>query len=85
MPRGVLKTRRKVIAIGTSHALTIPSQLERGSEVTLAADRVMLVDPQGEIAEDDLMGLLQLIEEDLYEMLRKRGYLPARRRRRKRG
>lgn len=62
----MLKDRRKIVAIGGSLAITIPSTLEKGkagTDATLAANRVMLVDPRGLISEDDLFEFLERVIE----------------------
>ena len=58
----MLKSRRKVYRVGGSSCLTIPAPLVKGDEVTLAADRLMLVDLRGEVSEDDLLRLLESLE-----------------------
>ncbi len=64
----MLKDRRRVVQVGNSVAVTIPSSLEKGKEATLAANRIMVVDPMGEIPEDDLFQFLRdVIEPALYE------------------
>jgi hypothetical protein len=55
-----MKDRRANIKHGQySQALILPSKLKKGRESTLAADRLTLVDPRGEIAEDDLLEFLE--------------------------
>lgn len=54
-----IKSRRKNIKLGGSTALTIPSDMTVGDESTLAADRIMLVDPRGEISPEELEEFLE--------------------------
>jgi hypothetical protein len=58
-----LKDRRTAIELGDSIAITIPFVLidkeRKPKEVTLAADRLMIVDPRGEINEDELLEFLE--------------------------
>jgi hypothetical protein len=37
----------------------IPSKLKAGQTATIAANRLMIVDPRGEISEDDLLQFLE--------------------------
>jgi hypothetical protein len=71
----MIKARRKNFRSGTSHVLAIPAALEIGQSSTLAANRVMLVDPQGKIAEGDLLEFLESkVEPVLWAwLLRKEG------------
>jgi len=57
-----LATRRKVTARGArgaSKSIVIPSKLKTGQTATMAANRLMIVDPRGEISEDDLLQFLE--------------------------
>ena len=55
-----IKDRRSKIKHGRySQALVLPSRLKKGRESTLAANRLILVDPRGEITEDDLLEFLE--------------------------
>lgn len=55
-----IKARRSNIRYGRySRVLVLPASLEKGRESTLAADRLILVDPRGEISEDDLLEFLE--------------------------
>ena len=55
-----IKDRRANIKHGQySQALVLPSKLKKGKESTLAANRLILVDPRGEITEDDLLEFLE--------------------------
>lgn len=55
-----LKDRRRLTKAGKySKVITLPAKLKMGEEVTLAADRLILVDPRGEIHESDLLEFLE--------------------------
>jgi len=55
-----VKDRRSNIKHGQySRALVLPANLKKGEESTLAANRLILVDPRGEINEDDLLEFLE--------------------------
>lgn len=55
-----IKEKRSNIPHGRySTALILPANLEKGKESTLAANRLILVDPRGEITEDDLLEFLE--------------------------
>lgn len=55
-----IKDRRSNIPHGKySKALVLPASIEKGDESTLAANRLMLVDPRGEISEVDLLEFLE--------------------------
>ena len=51
--------RRKNFKIGGSTAFTIPSSMSSGEDSTLAADRIMLVDPTGKISPEELEEFLE--------------------------
>lgn len=57
-----LATRRRITprgARGTSKSIVIPSKLKAGQTATIAANRLMIVDPRGEIHEDDSLQFLE--------------------------
>ena len=55
-----LKDKRSNIKWGRySAALVLPAALEKGRQSTLAANRLILVDPRGEITEDYLLEFLE--------------------------
>jgi len=55
-----LKDKRTILKLGVySHAVIIPSKLKVGTEATLAANRLIILDPRGEISEDDLLEFLE--------------------------
>lgn len=61
-----------MISVGGSKSMTIPAELEKGESVTFAANRLMLADVRGEIAEDDLLRLLESIEPRVWRLVEKR-------------
>lgn len=55
-----IKGKRSNIKYGRySRALILPAPLEKGEKSTLAGDRLLLVDPRGEISEEDLLEFLE--------------------------
>jgi len=69
-----IKDRRKVLKTGYySKAITIPAKLEIGKYATLAANRLIIIDPRGEISEDDLLDFLETIEPIFWGWLKERG------------
>ena len=72
----MLRDKRKVINFGTSKAITIPANTVTGEEVTMAVDRIMIVDLKGEISEDELAEFLEsYVQPELYEWLKKKAVL----------
>jgi antitoxin component of MazEF toxin-antitoxin module len=68
-----LKDKRKIMHVGNSEAVTLPANLVKGEEASIAADRLIIMDPRGEISEDDLLEFLEThIEPIFWEWLRKR-------------
>lgn len=67
-----LSDRRRVMKAGKySRVVTLPAKLKIGREVTLAADRLILLDPRGEINEDDLLEFLEThIEPNLWNWIK---------------
>jgi hypothetical protein len=63
-----LKDTRKIIRIGRySNAITIPSALETGETASIAANRLLIVDPRGEINARDLLEFLEaFVEPDFW-------------------
>jgi hypothetical protein len=60
IPKMGYKDRRRNNPHGKySAALVLPAKIERGEESTLAANRLILVDPRGEISETDLLEFLE--------------------------
>jgi len=50
------KARRKNITVGrTSKATILPALVEMKEESTIAGNRLILLDPRGEISENDLL------------------------------
>jgi len=55
-----LKDTRKIFRTSQyTKAITLPSKLKIGKVATLAADRLILIDPRGEIPEDKLLEFLE--------------------------
>jgi len=55
-----LKDRRSNLKYGLySTAIILPAKLKKGETSTLAANRLILIDPRGEIGEDDLLEFLE--------------------------
>ena len=67
-----IKDRRSNIKHGRySQALILPAMLKKGKESTLAANRLILVDPRGEITEDDLLEFLETyIEPNFWQWIK---------------
>ena len=55
----MIKNRRRNYQLGGSKAVTYPSDITVGDEATLAGNRLLLIDPQGQIHEDDLAEFLE--------------------------
>jgi hypothetical protein len=53
------KWRRRNYQLGGSRALTYPSDIAVGEEASVAGNRLLLIDPRGEINEDDLAEFLE--------------------------
>ncbi len=55
-----MKTRRTNIKHGKySLALVLPANIKKGQQSTLAANRLVLIDPRAEIHEEDLLEFLE--------------------------
>lgn len=69
-----IKDKRSNIKHGRySNVLVLPASIEKGPKSTLAANRLILVDPRGEIDECDLLEFLeQYIDPQLWFWLRER-------------
>ncbi|RLG93862.1 hypothetical protein DRO29_07190 [Candidatus Bathyarchaeota archaeon] len=69
-----LSDRRVIFKTGRySRAITLPSKLKVGREASLAADRLILIDPRGEIPEEELLEFLEThIEPYLWTWLKRR-------------
>lgn len=50
----MIKARRKNFQLGGSKAITLPGGMQIGEESTMAGDRLLILDPLGEIPEDAL-------------------------------
>lgn len=70
-----MRSTRKIVKVGGSLAITIPSVLEhagKGQLVTLAANRLMLCDLRGEFSEGDLAELLESLEPRIWRKVERR-------------
>jgi hypothetical protein len=55
-----IKLRRSNLPHGVySRAVVLPANLEKGSFSTMACDRIILLDPRGQISEDLLLEFLE--------------------------
>ena len=70
----MIKDKRSNIKWGRySSALVLPASIEKGKESTIAANRLMLVDPRGEINESDLLEFLEkYIEPEFWPWLKEK-------------
>ncbi len=55
----MLKSKRKIFRQGNGTVITLPAALVKGDYTTLAANRVVLMDATGRIAEGDLLRFLE--------------------------
>ncbi len=62
----MIKSRRRNYQIGGSKAVTYPSDITVGEEATLAGNRLLLIDPRGEIDEADLEEFLEKHVEPIF-------------------
>jgi len=66
----MIKGKRKIINVGKySKGVILPSVLEMGEYITLAADRLILADPRGKINPSDLLEFLEMIEPKFWEWM----------------
>ena len=54
----MIKTRRRTFPIGGSRGVTLPGGMKIADEVSMAAGRLILIDPTGRIPEDKLLQVL---------------------------
>ena len=67
MQSHMIARRQRVYKTGTSQVIAIPKPLVTGSEATLAGNRLLLVDPRGEISETVLLDFMErILEPALY-------------------
>ena len=66
------RRRRKVWNVSGSRVIALPPHIEIGEQATLAADRLVLIDPRGEIHERELLRLLEGLEPAVWKFLAKR-------------
>ena len=55
----MIKGRRRNYQLGGSKAVTYPSNVLVGEEASIAGNRLLLIDPRGEISEDDLLEFME--------------------------
>lgn len=67
---GLLDKRRVLRAGKYSRVITIPAKLKMGQEVTLAANRLLLIDPRGEVEPEILLRFLEVLEPRFWDWLR---------------
>lgn len=69
-----LKDKRSNIKWGRySSVLVLPSSLEKGEQSTLAANRLILVDPRGKIPESYLLEFLEVyVEPNFWPWIKKK-------------
>jgi len=66
-----IATKRKNIEQGGSTLVSIPAALQKGEVTTMAADRLILADPRGDIPEADLLEFLETyVEPQLWQWLK---------------
>ena len=67
------KSRRRVYKLGGSRAVTYPHDVTVGEESTMAGSRLLLVDPRGEVDENDLAAFMEThVESIFWEWLRQK-------------
>jgi len=54
----MIKTRRRTFPIGRSTGVTLPGGMDIAEEVSMAAGRLIIIDPTGRIPEDKLLQIL---------------------------
>lgn len=76
-----IKTRRSNIKWGQySTVIVLPAAIEKGRESTLAANRLIVVDPRAEISETDLLEFLEkCVEPKFWLWLEEKQYNEPRR------
>ena len=55
----MIKSRRRNYQLGGSKAITYPSDVVVGEEASVVGNRLLLIDPRGEISMDDLMEFME--------------------------
>lgn len=61
--------KRKVWRTAGSRAIALPAGLAVGDECSLAANRLVLLDPRGEIPARDLLDLLEGLEPQVWKLV----------------
>ena len=69
---GIAVRRRNQVIGKSSRFMNIPSPLEASDESTIAANRLILADPRGEISEHDLLEFMENYLEPAFWEWRKR-------------
>lgn len=69
-----MKDKRTILKLGKySNAITIPSKMKVGDSATLAGNRLIIMDPRGEIHEDDLLQFLEkFVEPNFWPWIEKK-------------
>ena len=62
----MLKMRRRNFHLGGSRAVTLPGGIQIGEESTMAGNRLLILDPTGNISEDSLLEFLTEKVEPLF-------------------
>ena len=61
-----MRDTRKIIMLGDSKCVTIPSTLQTGEKCTLAASRLIIIDPRGEIPPEKLEEFLEKVVDPIF-------------------
>jgi len=71
----MIRDKRRVIKLGRSKGITLPHELDIGSEVTIVADGIGLIDFRGDFSERELLEFYEDYIEPLFTrwLLKKRG------------
>lgn len=73
----VIIGRRSITPSGKfSRVITLPAKMRMGKTATLAATRLLLVDPRGEIEPEILLMLLEAIETKIWHWINERKNSP---------
>lgn len=62
----MIKCRRRNYQLGGSKALTYPSDVIVGEEASVVGNRLLIIDPRGEIDENDLMEFMENLVEPAF-------------------
>lgn len=61
--------RRKVVSVGRSQYVALPPGTPAAEEGSMAADRLVLIDPEGELSPQELLDLLKQMEPAIWRRL----------------